>query len=102
MSNVPRGFRQAALAFNATDVGTGIRRVDLPLVNVTAAAGDGAALPMIAKAIEKLKPGGNIFPAGSIVIDARDKTARELFDLIEEEAERRGAGGGVTFNVRAG
>jgi hypothetical protein len=36
------------------------------------------------------------------VIDARDKTARELFDMIEEEAARRGTAGGVTFNVRAG
>jgi hypothetical protein len=35
-------------------------------------------------------------------VDARDKTARELFDLIEQEAERRSAAGGITFNARAG
>ena len=100
MSNIPRGFRQAALSFQATDVGTGMRRIDLPLVNVTAAGGDGAALPtIVAKALEKIKPGT---VTNTFHIDARDKTARELFDLITEEAERRSSAGGITFNVRAG
>jgi hypothetical protein len=88
------------LAFEAIDT-TGVRRVALPLLNVTTAGGDGAALPVIvAKAIEKLKPGG--ITIQTLNIDARDKTARELFDLIEAEAERRSAAGGVSFTVRVG
>jgi hypothetical protein len=39
MSNVPREFCQAALALEAQDVGAGMQRLYLPLVNAQAVAG---------------------------------------------------------------
>jgi hypothetical protein len=66
--------------------------------DVTAAGTVGAALPRIAAALEKSRP----ITIQHLSIDARDKTARELFDQIEAEAERRGAAGAVTFTVRTG
>jgi hypothetical protein len=61
MSNIPHGFRQARLAFEAQTAGGSAfpGRVDLPLVNVRGIGGDGAALPLLAKALENIRPGGN-------------------------------------------
>ena len=53
-------------------------------------------------AVEKIGRLRRVEVNGPIYVDARDKSAGELFDLIAEEAERRGSAGGVTFNVRAG
>jgi hypothetical protein len=39
---------------------------------------------------------------GPIYVDARDKTAKELFDLISEEAARHGSAGAITFQTRPG
>jgi hypothetical protein len=103
MINVPQGFRAAQIAFEAQDPNQGItgpwRPITGPLVPV---AGDGAALPDLTAAVEKVAAMRPLTVTGPIYVDARDKTAKELFDLISEEAARHGSAGAITFQTRPG
>lgn len=99
MSNVPRGFRQAAHAFEAMEPETTMRRVDIPLVNVRSLGGDGDQLPQLVAAVERLNAGTQIF---NIEVSGANKTAEQILDEVVEAAERRGAAGGVTVHLRAG
>jgi hypothetical protein len=107
MLNVPRGFRQAALAFEAQDPGgvapnRGRELGDaLPLIR----GGDGAALPTdlrgVAESIARQRP--NItFERGAVVIEGANKSADELLDDVMDAAERRSSAAGVTLALKVG
>jgi hypothetical protein len=110
MSNVPLGFRQAHHAFEAQTPassvivsGGGSDRVTIPPARVR--GGDGASLPTdvraVAEAIARQRP-TVVFEKGSIEISGANKSARELFTELQDEAERVSMAGGVTFLQRFG
>jgi hypothetical protein len=79
---------------NAGTIGT--RRID-----VLAAGSDGAALPQLVAAVErleKIKP-TTIF---NVDIDGANKNGDDLLDELLDAAERRAGAGGITFNIQAG
>jgi hypothetical protein len=94
MANIPHGLRLAALAFEAQDPGAGIRPVNLPLVNVSAVGGDGAALPLLTKALKEL--GSRTVTIEKIEISGASKTGEQLFREIVDAASRAGAAGDPT------
>ena len=98
--NVPLGFRQAQLAFEAQDPGAGLRPVDSPLVNVATRGTDGAALPALVSGLRedfaRMRPTVNI---DRIEVSGVNKTTREIFDDVLDEAERRSVAGGVTLRL---
>ncbi len=100
MLNIPRGFRQAALAFEAQDPTGAAGQIGLKRVDVLAAGSDGDSLPQLVAAVERLeriRPVTNF----SVQIDGSNKTADQLLEEMLEAAERRGNAAGTTFRIRA-
>jgi hypothetical protein len=101
MSNIPRGFRQAALAFEAQDPTSATGTIGLKKIDVLAAGSDGDSLPQLVAAVErleKIKP-TTIF---NVDIDGTNKNGDDLLDELLDAAERRAGAGGITFNIQAG
>jgi hypothetical protein len=102
MLNIPRGFRQAALAFEAQDPSGAGGTIGIPRHDVALPlGGDGDSLPALVAAVERLE---RIRPVTNfdVVINGTNKNGDDLLRELLEAAERQAGAAGPTFQIRAG